>query len=224
MTSVETHRHTAVRPWTYADLERRQNEVREGVLRGEPGRLIFSEVAPVVTLGYRKTKEDLLLSPEEYARRGIELLDVSRGGRATYHGPGQWVIFPVDSLERLTGDRKGVRKIVDLLLGGILEVARSHFPHAEIREGKEAGVWTESGTRGAKLAAFGIRIVDGVVQHGVSINGFATLESFVGLRPCGLESSVAFLMKSGGNEKDFLALRERLESVFLERFPTFQSL
>lgn len=230
MSFVETHRHVAGKPWTYADLERRQAEVRDGVLRGEPGRLIFSEVAPVVTLGFRRTEEDLVIPPPEFARRGIALLAVTRGGRATYHGPGQWVVFPVDSLERLVGDRRGVRKIVEMLLEGTREACLDRFPSAEIREGKEAGVWTEAGSRGAKFAALGVRIVDGVLQHGVSVNAFPTAESFAGIRPCGLDSAVAFTDEEGeggeggegGLESRFLARKRRLESVFLARFPGFR--
>jgi lipoyl(octanoyl) transferase len=221
--SIEIHRHSAPHPWTYADLERRQSEVREGVAQGEPGRLIFSEVAPVVTLGFRRTEEDLLASREDFARRGVELLEVSRGGRATYHGPGQWVIFPVDTLERLTGDRRGVRKVVDLLLSAVAEAARTRFPLAEARDGKEAGLWTEPGPGGAKFAALGIRIVDGVVQHGISVNVFVTPESFAGIRPCGLDAGVAFLAESGGPDREevFHAWQIRLERALVARFPGF---
>ncbi len=220
---IEIHRHSAESRWSYGDLERRQSVVREGVLRGEPGRLIFSEVAPVVTLGFRKTEEDLLIDRADFARQGIEVLEVTRGGRATYHGPGQWVIFPVDSLERLTGDRRGVRKVVDLLLESVLEAARVRYPHAEARDGREAGAWTEPGRKGAKFAALGIRIVDGVVQHGVSVNIFPTPESFAGIRPCGLESAVAFLAAEATEDREatFLDWRVRLESALLTRFPGF---
>lgn len=194
--------------------------MRADVVRGESGRLIFSEVAPVVTLGFRRTEEDLLLPASEYARRGIELLEVSRGGRATYHGPGQWVIFPVETLERLTGDRRGVRKAVSALLEATREAALDRFPRAEIRDGKEAGVWTESGLGGAKFAALGIRVIDGVVQHGISVNVFPTAESFVGIRPCGLDAAVAFV-EADGTDSAFLSRRARLEMALLARFPCF---
>lgn len=224
MTRIEIHRHTVDRPWTYADLERRQEEVRHAVLRGEAGRLVFSEVAPVITLGFRKMREDLLLSKEEYDRRGIVLLEVSRGGRATYHGPGQWIVFPIESLEKLTGDRRGVRKTVETLLGAVKAATGSRFPLSEIREGKEAGVWTQSGPKGAKFAALGVRILDGVLQHGISINIFPTLESFAGIRPCGLDSPVAFLEEDETpitRERLYLEWRLKLESELLKRFPTF---
>jgi lipoyl(octanoyl) transferase len=221
-TQIEIFRHAMPRSFSYADLERRQAEITDAVLRGEPGRLIFAEVAPVVTLGFRKTEEDLLIGRAEFARRGIEISEVTRGGRATYHGPGQWVIFPVDSLERLTGDRRGVRKVVELLLDAVIDATRVRYPRAQAREGKEAGAWSEPGPRGAKFAALGIRIIDGVVQHGVSVNVFPTPESFAGIRPCGLESPVAFLAaEAADHEAAFLAWRVRLEQSLLARFPGF---
>lgn len=224
-TRVETHRHRPESPWTYADLARRQEAIAAEVRGGAPGRLVFSEVAPVVTLGFRRTEEDLLLDRDAFARRGIALLEVSRGGRATYHGPGQWVVFPVDSLERLTGDRKGVRKAVDGLLSSAVSVARARFPRAEVREGKEAGVWTEPGPGGAKVAALGIRVEDGVVQHGLSVNVFPTAESFSGIRPCGLDAAVAYLAGEGTpteRERKMVEWRERIERELLARFPSFE--
>src|SRR5262249_40919581 len=122
---IEVRRHrdgSAV--WTYSDLDRRQREVAERVRHGGPGALLLSELAPVITVGRRTASSDLLLSAEALGRLGVQKLAVDRGGFATYHGPGQWVLFAVDRLERLTGDRRGVRKAVEGLLGIALEVGR----------------------------------------------------------------------------------------------------
>jgi lipoate-protein ligase B len=71
-------------------------------------------------------------------------------------------------------------------------VGRKYEPGAEIREGAQLGVWTPRG----KFAAVGIKIKQGVVQHGLSINGWRTPGSFVGLRPCGLDLPVDYLLSS----------------------------
>lgn len=222
---IEIHRHTLERPWTYRALDLLQSEIRTEVLAGKPGRILFSEVAPVITLGRRRTSEDLLFSPREYEKKGIELLEVSRGGRATYHGPGQWVVFVVGSLEKMTGDRRGVRKLVDGLFSVMLEVCRSRYPCAEIREGKEAGIWSEAGERGAKLAALGVQIERGVVLHGFSVNVFQTTTSFQGLNPCGLEAPVGYLesadLSETERERAFLEWRERIEAALQRRFPRY---
>ncbi len=212
----EVRRHSAGSPWTYFDLDRRQKEVRMEIARGGPGRLILSELPPTITLGMRETREDLLAPESELRERGISLVVASRGGRATYHGPGQWVVFPVDSLERMTGDRRGVRKLVDALLEIARELCAERFPRAEIRSGKEAGVWTESGPAGAKLVALGVRIEDGVVQHGLAVNVQRTPESFVGLRPCGLESPIGFLEPSA-SESAFVEWGNKIAAAFVAR-------
>ncbi|MBC7385155.1 MAG: hypothetical protein H7301_03205 [Cryobacterium sp.] len=217
---IEIHRDSETTPWTYADLDLRQKQILEEVSAGGEGCLVFSEVAPVVTLGYRRTVGDLLLSREELSTRGISVLEVHRGGRATSHGPGQWVVFMIDRLERLTGDRKGVRRFIEKLSGAALEVCLEFFPLAEIREGAEAGVWTENGARGAKLAAFGVQITNGITQHGISLNVFPTPSSFYGIRPCGLELPVGFLhAEVNGNEQaSFTLVRSRLEAAILKAF------
>ena len=217
-TKFEIHRHTEKSPWTYEALDVRQREIRDAVLAGERGVVLLSEVAPVVTLGRRKTHEDLLLPPGDYIRRGIALFEASRGGRATYHGPGQWVVFVVDSLERLTGDRRGVRKFVCALFNVALEICRERFPLAEIREGAEAGVWSEPGVRGLKLAAMGVQIDQGIVQHGFSLNVFSTPQSFFGINPCGLSAGVGFL-ESASSPESMEYWRTRLERVLSSAFP-----
>jgi lipoate-protein ligase B len=224
---AEVHRTSSENPWTYADLDRRQVEVRSDILAGGRGRLLLSEVSPVVTLGFRNTEEDLLLAPDALRARGIALERTSRGGCATYHGPGQWVAFPIESLEQLVGDRRGVRAATERLFDAALELARTRFPHAEVRSGKEAGVWTEAGSGGGKLVSLGLRFEGGVLQHGIALNIFPTPESFHGIRPCGLEAPVAFLepelsaaLSESRNEK-FIAWGEKFEAALLERFPCF---
>jgi lipoyl(octanoyl) transferase len=219
--STEFHRSTPARRWTYADLDRRQREVHSFVLAGGEGKILFSELAPVITLGLREVAADFTESPESLARRGIEVFRTTRGGRATYHGPGQWVVFPVDSLERLTGDRKGVRKASEALLQAGLEVCSERFPHAEIREGCEAGVWSGPGAEGAKVVAMGLRFDRGILQHGISVNVFATPESFSGIRPCGLTQPVGFLEADTPGDAVFMDWGQRIERSVRRRFPSF---
>ena len=213
---VEVFRNTPERSWTYQQLDRHQREVAERVRAGEPGRLILSELAPVITYGPRTPDSDFGLGREEYERRGVEILKTDRGGLATYHGPGQWVVFPTDSLERLTGSPRGVRKAVDLLLNLALRVAHIYRSDAEIRDGKELGVWLPEG----KLASVGIRIERGVLLHGLALNGYPTPTSFLGIRPCGLDAQPAFLLGSRaagpGRHKEFEELGQALMTEFLK--------
>lgn len=218
---LEVRRHRENNPWTYSFLDRRQREIAAQVREGEQGRILLSEVAPVITLGRRTQPTDLLFSPDEIRRRGVEVFPTDRGGLATYHGPGQWVLFVVDYLERLTGSSKGVRKAIEGLLQVACGVARIYEPRAEIRWGSETGVWTPRG----KVAAVGIHIEKGVLLHGLAINGFQTPTSFLGLgKPCGLDAPINYLLRAQDSqwlEGAFDQLGERLVEHLRSTFNIF---
>lgn len=179
-------------------LDGRQRQIAQRAREGGRGALLLSEVAPVITRGRRAPSSDITASAEGLVRAGVSLVEVDRGGLATYHGPGQWVLFAVDRLESLTGDRRGVRKAVEGLLETACQVGRLYDPSAEIRSGAELGVWTRRG----KFAAVGVHIERGVLLHGVAVNGMRTPQSFYGLRPCGLDAPVDFLL-----EKEILGMK-----------------
>jgi lipoate-protein ligase B len=232
--------------WTYAALDQRQREIaRELCANADElcanadeaadadirGAILLNEVSPVVTVGRRTPASDLLLDSAALAARGIALERVDRGGLATYHGPGQWVLFPVERLERLTGDRRGVRRAVEGLLEAVLGVCREFEPRAEVRSGLETGVWSPRG----KLGAVGIHIEKGILLHGLSLNVFRTPQSFAGIRPCGLEPRVDFLLGDSvtngtitsdtgadgpwaARDREFLAVGERLVSAVFREF------
>jgi lipoate-protein ligase B len=214
--SIEVRRTRPDAPWTYAMKDRRQREVAASLDRA-PGALLLSEVEPVVTIGRRTQDLDLLEGTAGLEARGIASLRVDRGGLATYHGPGQWVLFPVDRLERLTGDPRGVRKAVCTLLEIARSVAAEYEPSAKIREGAETGVWSKRG----KLASVGIHIDRGVLLHGLAVNGLRTPQSFAGIRPCGLEPRVDFLLSDvslDARDAEFERLGERLKAAALSAF------
>jgi len=216
---IEIHRTTSQKKWSYLLLDQRQREIATQIRNeGTLGTLLFSEVSPVITYGRRTGSADVYLSLEQAEKSGVDLLPVDRGGMATYHGPGQWVVFPVDTLSRLVGDSRGVRKTVEALLESAREAARSLLPpesaaQIQIKDGCETGVW--SGDQ--KICSVGIHIEDGVLLHGLALNVFPTAQSFVGLRPCGLDSKMGYLF-SEPSEDHFLAARNQLELQILKRF------
>jgi len=216
---IEVHRHSVGAPWTYAMLEKRQNAIAHVVFEeGLEGKVIISEVSPVVTIGRRTDIDDLIWEPEAFQNQGVEILNVDRGGLATYHGPGQWVLFVVESLEKLTGDTRGVQAAVF----GLLEVAKraaEKFSGEKfnVRAGKEQGLWN---FRGEKVASVGVHVRNGVLLHGICVNGYKTERSFAGIRPCGLESPMGYLIST----EDIRARNEsfgRLGKILLEE--TFET-
>ena len=143
----------------------------------------------MITSGRRTPQADLLMSEAALEKLGISRVETDRGGFATYHGPGQWVLFPVDRLDRITGDPRGVRLAVDKLFRSHKGSHWRRGVETEIRQGAELGVWSKKG----KLAAVGIHVEAGILLHGLSLNVFRTPQSFVGLKPCGLEAAVDYL-------------------------------
>jgi lipoate-protein ligase B len=216
---VETRRHSPASPWTYELLDQRQREIAERVRAGGAGALLLSEVAPVITVGRRTPATDLQLPVEELQRMGVGLHRTDRGGMATWHGPGQWIVFAVDHLERLTGDPRGVRKAVQSLLqianDMALEVGLTPELHGlRVGEGCEMGVWSQHG----KFAAVGVHIEQGVLLHGLAINFYRTPTSFVGFRPCGLDAAVSYLLADEFQTERFEKLGKRLAELALHQF------
>lgn len=187
---IEIIRTTEDTHWSYADLDLYQKEIAKRIIEeGDSGALIFSEVSPVITLGNRADESSLLVPKDKLIEYGVEIYPTHRGGLATYHGPGQWVVFAVDRLDRLVGDGKGVRKAVDALLHIARDSCASFGKRAEIKWGDETGVWGETG----KLASVGVKIQNGVLLHGLCINAFPTETSFMGIHPCGIECKAEYL-------------------------------
>jgi len=136
-----------------------QTELRAQVLSGGEETILFVEHSPVVTLGHRATPADLLVPIAQLEAQGIEVVRVSRGGQATYHGPGQLVVYPVVRL------RGGVVGHVEWLTSAAVTVAEPLGVSAQYRA-EPVGVWV--GDR--KLGAVGVHVEHQVAIHGLSLN------------------------------------------------------
>jgi lipoyl(octanoyl) transferase len=183
-------RHTAKDPWTYEALDYFQrNKARLIKENNSPGVILLSELKPVITLGRRRKVADLSLKGDEYDSQGIDLFETDRGGCETYQGPGQWVVFVIDRLDRMTGDSMGVRKMVDGLLNIGSQLFEKFNLKTQRKHDQELGLWTEKG----KIASVGIHVQEGIVLHGLSLNIHRTAQSFYGINPCGLKAKSTYL-------------------------------
>ncbi|HEY0714233.1 MAG TPA: lipoyl(octanoyl) transferase LipB [Polyangia bacterium] len=152
-----------------------QEGLREAITRGEaPETLLLCEHVPVVTLGRRGRPEHLLVSREEFARRGIDLRSVSRGGEATYHGPGQLVAYPVVRL------RRGVLAHVQAMAAAVIDVLADYGIAGQWRRDLP-GVWVGD----AKICALGIHVRAGIAIHGLAFNVTLPPDAFAPIVPCG---------------------------------------
>lgn len=171
-----------------------------------PDTVLILQHTPTVTLGNRGRDNYLLLSNEEYAKRGIDLFHAERGGDVTYHAPGQWVLYPIIRLEGGSShnylwelEEVALRTLADFDVGGFRV------------EGKN-GAWTEQG----KLAAIGFRLKKWVSFHGMSFNVSLDLAGFQTIVPCGLVGQPVASMQTILGEKcpSMDAVRDRLLANF----------
>jgi lipoyl(octanoyl) transferase len=152
--------------------------------------LFLMEHPPTVTLGRHADPANLKLDVKGFARRGIEVHRVKRGGDVTYHGPGQLVGYPVASLDSASCS---VPRWVAGHAEAIVRFLRSHRIHAEWSPGVP-GVWVGR----EKIAALGFHIKRRVSTHGFALNLDADLSNFETIIPCGLRDRGVTSMRALG--------------------------
>jgi lipoyl(octanoyl) transferase len=163
----------------YSDGVALQGTLREQRLAGElPDVMLMLEHPPTYTRGRRSDAEDLPLPEDFYRAKGIDIADTDRGGKLTYHGPGQLVGYPIMGIDDIG---HYLRTMEDSIVAALAEhgiAARSRH-----NEGIDyTGVWV--GDR--KIASIGVHVSRGVTTHGFAVNVENDLEPFSWVTPCGL--------------------------------------
>jgi len=143
-----------------------------------PDTLLLVEHPPVYTRGRRTGPGELPMGEDWYRAQGIDVVDVDRGGKVTYHGPGQLVGYPI----MRTGDVLAfVRTMERALLAALHDEGLT--PCVRTDEGPDyTGVWIED----RKIASIGIHVAKGVTTHGFAVNVQNDLQPFEWVVPCGL--------------------------------------
>lgn len=163
---------------------------RDVVAGDAPNTLYLLEHAPVVTLGREAHPENLLLSRAGYQAEGIEILETSRGGDVTYHGPGQLVAYPILNLNEW---RLSVGWYLRTLEAVLIDLLADFSLPGERVEGL-TGVWVG----GAKVAAIGVGLRRWTTFHGIAFNVAPNMAHFNTIIPCGIAdkpiTSLAMLM------------------------------
>lgn len=186
--------------------------------------LLLLEHPPVVTLGRDARHDHLKLTEAEYVARGIELVESDRGGDATYHGPGQAVVYVIIDLKP---DRKDIRKYVRSLEQAMIDTCAEYGIEATRFDGAP-GVWlppdgipdgttdgipgTLHGIRGwRKIGALGARVSRWVTHHGIALNVNTDLTPFELIVPCGIvDKGVTSLARELGRPVDLDAVHDQL--------------
>jgi lipoyl(octanoyl) transferase len=197
-----------------------------------PDVLLLLEHPPVYTRGRRSDHAELPMAREWYEMQGIEVHDTDRGGRVTYHGPGQLVAYPIVSLRPYGDDvHEYVRRLERVAIGAL----GAHGVAATTIEGL-TGVWTEgeppglsgrraentspaevSGPSARKIGSIGVHVSRGVTTHGLAVNVNNDLQPFEWIVPCGIEGCrVTSLSRELGAEQSLNTFADTIATQYAE--------
>jgi lipoyl(octanoyl) transferase len=163
----------------YSDALALQERTRAARQQDEvPDVMLLLEHWPVYTRGRRSAPGELPMGEEWYRMQGIEIVQTDRGGKVTYHGPGQLVGYPIVRVDDVVAY---VRTLEQALVAALDEEGVS--ARARSQDGPDyTGVWVEDG----KIASIGVHVARGVTTHGFALNVENDLQPFSWIVPCGL--------------------------------------
>ena len=173
------------RPRPFAEVDRLQLDLAAARSQGAvPDTVVLCEHPPTLSLGRASDAASELTDGEAaYRELGWEVLRADRGGRSTWHGPGQLVCYPILDLRDHGKDLR--RYAHDLERVVIDALAAFGIPAAAGEDREHVGVWVED----RKIASLGIRASNWVVHHGFALNVDCDLAAFARFRACGLEAT-----------------------------------
>jgi lipoyl(octanoyl) transferase len=168
---------------------------------------------PVITLGSLAVRsEELPLPDADYAERGIEIVEVPRGGRSTYHGPGQLVCYPVLDLTPRGRDlRRYVRGLERTIVATLAEF---ELEGQVVDQPHRSGVWVDD----RKIASVGVRCARWVTSHGLAINVDLDLGVYDLFDACGLGARFTSIAAETGRAVTTDEVREPLLRALCEEF------
>jgi lipoyl(octanoyl) transferase len=179
--------------------------------------LLFCEHPHVYTLGKSGDEKNLLLNQEGLKKINATYYHINRGGDITYHGPGQWVVYPVIDLENFFTD---IHQYMRLLEEAVIRTCAA-FGVASGRIPGLTGVWMEGEdeTKARKICALGVKTSRWVTMHGLAFNVNVALEYFKHIIPCGIDDkAVTSLQYETGNahpmDKVASVLKQNLFELF----------
>jgi lipoate-protein ligase B len=194
----------------YEESVRRQLQlVEDRCSEATEDSLILVEHPPAVTIGRSGGRKDLLMPEEYFCREGIELHQVSRGGKATFHEPGQLVIYPIIKLKD-----NDVGLFVLTVLESAAAVLRAYGFCPEFKNGSP-GLWVRS----RKIASIGVCVKEGVTYHGLSLNVNNDLRGSQLIIPCGhAEEVFTSMAKECGQSIKMIEVKKLFVGEFKKRF------
>ena len=166
--------------------------------------LIWSlEHLPVYTAGTNHKKTEILDS-------SINVIKTNRGGKITYHGPGQKVFYFVIDLKKFNKD---IRKFLSIIEKTIIQTL-NEYGVKSYADKKNIGIWIKQNNKINKIAAIGIKVKKWIAYHGFSINISNSLESYKKIIPCGIKNKSVSNLKNINNQ-DYSDLDDKIIKNFI---------
>ena len=193
----------SIKPIKYEDaiklLEQRLLEINNG---GKSDLIWILEHKDVYTAGTSYKEKEIL-------NKDINLVKTNRGGKITYHGPGQLICYFVIDLKKR---KKDIRKFITLIEKTIIE-SLYEFNIQTFGDPKNIGIWTNHNNKINKVAAIGVRVSKWIAYHGFAINVDNDLSNYKNIIPCGITDKGIINLKKI-NDQNY----EKLSEVIVEKF------
>ena len=152
---------------------------------------------------------------DEVLNKNINLIKTNRGGKITYHGPGQLICYVVLDLKKR---EKDIRKLIKLIEKTIIE-SLSEFKIKSFGDPKNIGIWIDNNSDIKKIAAIGIRVSNWIAYHGFAINVNNDLSKYNDIIPCGISDKGVTNLKTINNQ-DYSKLSDIIIKYFSKNLET----
>ena len=197
----------SVKPIDYIESMKVLEQRVHDVFLGKKDELLWIiEHKPVYTAGISSKKIDLL-------DKNIDVIKTNRGGKYTYHGPGQKVVYFVLNLNKR---EKDIKKLVGKIENCIMEILKE-YKIESYTDNKNIGIWVGSKKNSMKIAAIGIRVKKWIAYHGFSLNISTDLSKYNKIIPCGIKDKGITSLKNIGIS-NFTNINEIIINKFLKTF------
>ena len=192
------------KPVIYEDAKKMMEERLLNVDQNKSNELIWTLEHPdIYTAGTSYSESDIL-------DKSIKILETNRGGKITYHGPGQLICYFVIDLKKR---KKDIRNFISIIEKTIIETL-NFFNIKSFADKENIGIWYNDNKKTKKVAAIGVRISKWIAYHGFSINICNNLEKYNAIIPCGIKDKGVTNLKQI-KDQDYKELEKKLVEVFI---------
>ena len=192
------------KPVIYEDAKRIMEERLLSVDLNKSNELIWTLEHPdIYTAGTSYNENDIL-------DKSIKILETNRGGKITYHGPGQLICYFVIDLKKR---KKDIRNFISIIEKTIIDTLQ-FFNIKAFSDKENIGIWYKDKEQTKKVAAIGVRISKWIAYHGFSININSNLDKYKAIIPCGIKDKGVTNLKQI-KDQDYKELEKKLVEVFI---------